>query len=701
MVPSSSAIFRRRLAFFLLVTATVVFVSWAAFAVLQTNGLNVLKSIIFGLFVILLLPLALSFWTAVIGFMVQERGGDSFDLTRTLDGDETGNADAADSSSIVEKQLEDLSPHLLPRTAVVMPVYNENPERVFAGLKSTYESLERTGFLSCFDLFLLSDTTDPDLWVQEEMAFMDLRAEVSDPTRLFFRNRRANIERKSGNIADFCVTWGERYRYMIVLDADSIMTGRCLVNLVRLMEKNPRVGIVQAPPLPVNRRTLFGRLYQFAMHVYSSIFISGLNFWQGGAANYWGHNAIIRIRPFVKYCRLPKLSGKQPLGGSILSHDFVEAAFMRRAGWKVYLASELRGSYEELPSSLIGYAARDRRWCEGNVQHARLLFTPGLHYVNRLHLWMGVMAYASSPLWILMLVLSAIEGIRETLGPHAYFPARRALFPEWQISVARQSIWLFTLVMTLLMLPKLLSLVVHLRDRARQNQFGGRLKLAASVLLETLASTLLAPNMAYLQTRFLVGIFMGKSVKWEAQHRGETGTSLGEAIRRHWVATLLGLLWSGLLLSTVPKLFWWFSPVCLGLSLSIPLSVWTSRTSSGVWARRHRLFLIPEELQPPEILRRLHEELDKAPTRRWAEPKDGLTRVLADNRAFESHLALMPRPDKPDDPLFRHHLQGLQLKFHYRGLHSLTPKEKRELLLDPESIRHLRYHSHGELEATG
>ena len=201
------------------------------------------------------------------------------------------------------------------------------------------------------------------------------------------------------------------------------------------MELQPRVGIVQAPPLPINRRTLFGRVHQFAMQAYSLIFISGLNFWQGGAANYWGHNAIIRIEPFVEHCRLPKLPGKEPLGGSILSHDFVEAAFMRRAGWKVYLASELRGSYEEMPSSLIGYAARDRRWCQGNLQHARLLFTPGFHFISRIHILMGLMSYVASPLWLLLLVVTSLEVSRKnsrntnTLLPgKAYF--RCGIFPS-------------------------------------------------------------------------------------------------------------------------------------------------------------------------------------------------------------------------------------------------------------------------------
>jgi membrane glycosyltransferase len=382
----------RLLWFGALAACTVLLIAWQAFGMLQVNGLNALKLAIFAIFLVLLVPIVLSFWTAAVGFVIRLRGGDALGFSRAR----------RDGSS---------QPFTWPRTAVVMPAYNEEPARVIAGLAATYQSLESTGLLPCFDFFLLSDTNNPDTWVREEVAFAELRNSVSDPERLHYRNRRENTERKTGNIADFCGAWGERYRYMVVLDADSIMTGTCLANLVRLMESNPQAGIIQTPPVPVNRRTLFGRLQQFATQAYNSIFITGLNFWQGGAGNYWGHNAIIRIQPFVQHCRLPTLPGKEPLGGQILSHDFVEAAFMRRAGWRVYLASDLGGSYEEVPPSLITYAARDRRWCQGNLQHTRLLLTPGLHIVNRLHLSLGVMAYLSSPLWLLLLLLSTVEAL--------------------------------------------------------------------------------------------------------------------------------------------------------------------------------------------------------------------------------------------------------------------------------------------------
>jgi membrane glycosyltransferase len=669
--PTGFWLLLRRTGFAVLVIVTAAIISWNAFVMLRINGLDSLKIGSFVLFVILLLPITLSFWTATIGFFVQFRGGDTLDLSRTLP-DNNPNGD------------------ILPQTAVVMPVYNEDPGRVLAGLKATYCSLEETGSLDQFDFFVLSDTTDPDTWVSEELAFSEMRAELSHPERVRYRNRRENIERKTGNIADFCATWGDRYRYMIVFDADSMMTGVSLINLVRLMEVNPHVGIVQAPPLPINRRTLFGRIHQFAMQAYSMIFITGLNFWQGGAANYWGHNAIIRIEPFVEHCRLPKLPGKEPLGGSILSHDFVEAAFMRRAGWKVYLASQLRGSYEEMPSSLIGYAARDRRWCQGNLQHARLLLTPGFHFVNRIHILMGVMSYLASPLWLLLLALTTAEGIREAMAKHKYFSTSRALFPMWHISVKQQALLLFALMMGLLLFPKLLSLITHLRKPERRQGFGGSLRLAMSVVCETLGSTLLAPNLALLQARFVVGILMGRKVEWKAQDRGEASTTLGEALARHWPSTALGIAWTTLLALTVPTLIWWFSPVILGFLFAVPLSAWSSRTTWGEWAHERGLFLTPEEIAPPRLLRIFETELARFQGRAGSPPNNGLSRVLNDPRAWEVHFSFLQPPSQPKDPFQQNHLERLGLKVRHQGPDALAPQERRELLLDPESLLKLR-----------
>jgi membrane glycosyltransferase len=659
----------RQVFFAALSAGTMVVLGHAMFSMMRINGFNSLKTAIFILFLVLLAPIVLSFWTASIGFVVRWRGGDTLELPR--DQEASAPADAT-----------------WPYTAVIVPIYNEDPVRVFAGIKAAYESLEQTGFLPFFEFFILSDTTDPDTWIREEMALADIRQTVSDPGRLFYRNRRENVDRKTGNIADFCAGWGGRYQYMIVFDADSVMTGACLINLVRLMERHPNAGIIQAPPLPVNRHTFFGRMRQFATHAYSSIFLTGLNFWQGGAANYWGHNAIIRIKPFIEHCRLPKLSGPEPLGGSILSHDFVEAAFMRRAGWKVFLASELSGSYEEVPPSLISYAARDRRWCQGNMQHTRLLLLPGLHPVNRLHMWLGIMAYVAAPLWMLMLVLSTIEGIRETVQPHTFFPSGPALHPIWKISVQQQAIGLFLAVMGVLMAPKVLSMLILLRSRAKRAAFGGGGKLALSVLLETVSATLLAPVLAFLQTHFVVGILMGKNIKWDAQDRGDAETTLAEGISRHWPATLLGLVWTGLLLTTTPKLFWWFSPVLAGFVLAIPMSVWSSRVSLGEWARARRLMLTPEEADPPPILLTLERELVWGAARPWGKTGDALERVLGDPSVRAVHFSIASSHEAKDE-MRRHYLAGLELKYRHDGAAALTPREKRDLLWDEEAISSL------------
>lgn len=659
----------RRLGLAILTLVTAGIASYGALLVLQANGFHPLERLALPLFVILVFPITLGFWTAVFGFFVQISGGDELSLTRAQ----------------AEKGAVDLKSF---RSALVIPAYNEDTVRLFAGLKATYESLEHTGHLAGFGFFLLSDTTDPDAWVREEIAFHELRKQVSDPERLFYRNRRENTEHKPGNIAEFCATWGDQYRYMIVFDADSLMSGKSLLNLVRLMEKHPHVGILQTPPVAVNRQSLFGRLLQFSTRIYGPTFINGLNFWQAGESNYWGHNAIIRVRPFIEHCRLPRLPGKAPLGGSILSHDFVEAALMRRAGWKVYLVAELGGSYEEVPASLIGHAARDRRWCQGNLQHARLLTLPGLNWVNRLHLAMGVMSYAASPLWMLLLLLTTADGLLTAFRGHVYFQPDQSPFPIWRVSVAGQAVLLLTSVLFMLLLPKLLSVVYWVtRGRAAAAGFGGAWKLTASVFVETLFSVLVAPVLAMLHSRFVIGTLLGRKVEWGTQDRGDAEIPWRTALRWHLGITLLGVVWSVLLWSSDRSLFWWLSPVLAGWVLSIPISAWTSKVRPGQWARAHGLFLTPEEVSPPPILGHFRQALEAAAAQPWSTAKDGLNWVLDEAQARAVHLSLLPAADSTKDLLTQNHLEGLRLKV--RSQAALLPEEKRELLWDADSIRAL------------
>jgi len=238
----------------------------------------------------------MGFWTAVVGFFVLLRRVNRFSLP------DLPSMDLAASAS-----------H--PRTAILMPICNEDPSRVFAGMGAVYKSLEALGRREYFDFFILSDTGDPDTWIDEEWCWYKLCHLLNGFQKLFYRRRRINRKRKSGNIADFCRRWGHNYRYMIVLDADSIMTGSTLVRMVEIMEQNYSVGILQTVPKGVGRDSLIARLQQFTNNIYGPMFAAGLHFWQLGDAHFWGHNAIIRIKPFMEHCDLPRLSGKPPLGG--------------------------------------------------------------------------------------------------------------------------------------------------------------------------------------------------------------------------------------------------------------------------------------------------------------------------------------------------------------------------------------------------
>ncbi len=654
----------RRVWFLVSVIATMVLAAERMRALLAVNGLTGLERLSLALFVILMLPIAFSFWIAIAGFFVRIRGGDPIALTRT-------------------RCLADSGP-LGAATAILIPVYNEDPQRVSAGIRATFESLARTGHIDSFDFFILSDSNDPDAWVEEELVYEELRKSLPNPERLQYRKRARNTEQKAGNIWDFCVRLGDPYRYMIVFDADSVMRGATIVSFVRLMEAHPEVGIIQAPPVPANKSTFFGRMQQFAATAYGPLFQAGLNFVQCGDGNYYGHNAIIRLAPFREFCHLPRLGGHGPLSGHIMSHDFVEAAFMRRAGYRVWLADELIGSYEEPPPTLIDFAARDRRWCQGNLQHARLLGFPGLNIVSRIHLAMGIMAYASSPLWMFLLLVTTGEAVRQAIVGHRYFDPAQSLFPIWEISTRFETGLVFACVMGMLFVPKLLSAIVLLLDPAQRRRFGGGSSVFESVVVESLLSMLQAPVLAVLHTKFVVMTLLGRRVSWKAQERNDVGTRLADAVRVHLDATLLGLVWLFVAVTWVPDLLPWLAPVIGGLLVSIPLSCATSRTDLGLRARESGIFVTPEESDPLFVLRRLREEIDRRRAQPKAEPGDGLRRVLDDPAVREIHVARLP--DATPTPLEEHARDGLLLRAGLDGLDALTDAERYELLLSRRAI---------------
>lgn len=580
-----------------------------------------------GLFAGLLGLIALGAAQALIGFSRRRRGGDPVAIEASLDPE--------DDCSIVSV-----------RTAVVMPVCNENVERVVAGLRVMYESVARTGGLPECDFFLLSDSTDPNHWIAEEAAWLVLTQQLGAHGRIFYRKRRLGTNKKSGNLADFCRRWGKDYRYMVVLDADSILTGDTIVRLVRLMERNRRVGIIQGVPVLANGETPLARLQQFAGRLYGPVFAAGLNYWQLGEANYWGHNAIIRLAPFIRHCSLPELPGDGPFGGRILSHDCVEAALMRRAGWQVWLATELGGNYEEGPANVIDLAQRDRRWLQGNLQHARLVAARGFHPVNRVHFALGILSYVASPLWLAFLAVSTVIAARDAATGPTLLPVQSfAAHLHW--SYRGQALGLFAFTLALLFLPKAIALL-DLRARpAEVAAFGGWKKLFAGVSIETLAFTLLAPVMMLFHTQFIALTLLRKSVAWATQRRGRAGASvLAETMAAHWSQTLLGLVAAVVVYRISPVLAAWMSPILAGLILSIPLSYFTGSLALGHALRRHGLFLTPEESHPPRELMQLGETLFVRPP--GPPPPElladyGLLQAVLDPYVNAVHISLLTR----------------------------------------------------------
>ncbi|MPZ42624.1 MAG: glucans biosynthesis glucosyltransferase MdoH [Betaproteobacteria bacterium] len=541
--------------------------------VLPYQGRQPLEIAILILFALLFGWVSAGFWTALAGFFLLLTGKDRYAISA-----KAGATKAIDPSA---------------RTAVIMPICNEDVPRVFAGLRATYESLERSGQSQHFDFFVLSDSADPDKRVAEQAAWLELCRAVNGFGRVFYRWRRHRIKRKSGNVADFCRRWGSNYRYMVVLDADSVMTGECLTRLVGMMEVSPGAGIIQTIPRAAGRETLHARIQQFAANVYGPLFAAGLHFWQLGESHYWGHNAIIRVAPFMRYCALRRLPGRGVLSGEILSHDFVEAALMRRAGWGVWIAYDLPGSYEEMPPNLMDEIKRDRRWCQGNLMNFRLIAMDGVHTVHRAVFMTGVLAYVSSPLWFVALILSTALLAVHTLYEPVYFVQSYQLFPLWPEWRPERAVALFSTTLSLLFLPKVLSMLIVMKDGVRA--YGGVLRLAASVFFEMIISALLAPIRMIFHTQFVTAALAGRSVQWKSPPREDVETTWSEALRRHGGQTLLGIAWVGSVYWLNPSHVWWLLPVAGALILSIPVSVILSRASLGRRLRRRRLFLVPEE----------------------------------------------------------------------------------------------------------
>lgn len=541
----------------LLATSLAAYGLWRE---LRQDGTHVLEPVWVALFAFLFLMIALGSWTSVLGFFGRR--------TPSAAGTDAGLREP------------------LPKSALIVPIYHENAEEVFAAIEAMRESLAALPEASSFEVFVLSDSRDPELCAEEEGAFRSI-ASRSKSVPVYYHRRARNDRQKAGNVAEFFESWGPRYTYVVVLDADSLMSGETLVSLIRQMEAEPHTALLQAPISLFGAETLFGRSLQFASSVCGPLFTRGLARWSGPHGNYYGHNAVIRVQAFMACCALPKLKGNPPLGGDVLSHDFVEAALLCRADWQVRMAHELSaGSYEGVPPTLTEYIARDRRWCQGNLQHLLIAGSHGFKPMSRVHLLLGAFAYLASPVWLVFLALAAVlwhqnEGGYERVGP-----------------------LVLGATLALLMTPWLLGFMATVRDRQRRSTHGGWLALVASTLLSLVVGALLAPILMLHHTRIVLSVLTGHTVRWGAQRRR---AGLAGIPREELLTTLVGAAVAlGLWLSS-NGLLWWLAPIWVPWVLSIPISLVVSSPRVGAFFRRIGLLVTPPEKQPEPLLARADE----------------------------------------------------------------------------------------------
>jgi membrane glycosyltransferase len=476
------------------------------------------------------------------------------------------------------------------RTAVLLPTYNEDPGLIVAAVQAMAEEVRDVGLSDRCDFFVLSDTRSEAVARAEATGIVRMRARLEGGPKIYYRRRAENTDRKAGNIGEWVERYGGAYDYMLVLDADSLMTGKAMAELVARMDQDPCLGLLQTVPAIINAGTPFARIQQFANRLYGPVFARGQEWWSGAEGNYWGHNAIIRVTAFAGCAKLPHLSGPRPFGGHIMSHDFVEAALLRRRGWAVRTITGLRGSYEEGPPTLLDTAVRDRRWCQGNLQHLRVLPAAGLHWVSRLHLLCGVIAYVAPLLWLALLATGAFVWPAEQIAPGS---------PCFDYVVG-----LFALSLALLAAPKAMALVLALRDPELRRGFGGASRLVLGVAMETAASLLMTPVMMVMQSVAVVEVLLGRDSGWSPQHREGVELSPRDAWRAHGGHVLLGALGAVGAFFLNKEFLMWTSPVFLSLSLSALLSIHTSKSLAEPSAAGPRLLQTPEDVEPPTVLAR-------------------------------------------------------------------------------------------------
>jgi membrane glycosyltransferase len=541
---------------------SMALLTWVMSRVLGSRGWSGPTLAFFIIYLIGLPWTLLGFWNSVIGFVILRLVKDPVGYTNPA--------------------LRDTPPDsaIATRTAICLCVRNEDAAATFARLRVMIDSVQATGAGEHFDFHLLSDTSNFEIGCLEEMMFLGLQAQ-HPKVGLRYRRRRENTGYKAGNLEEFASRCRGQYAHMIVLDADSVMSGRAMLRLVRAMQANPRLGILQTLVVGRPAESAFTRIFQFGMRHGMRAQTTGGAWWQGSAGPYWGHNAIIRIDPFVEHCKLPTLPGKAPMGGWILSHDQVEAALMRGAGWDVRVIPDEYESWEENPTNLPDFIKRDLRWCQGNLQYLGLLNMPGLRAMGRFQLVNAIMMYAGAPMNLLML----IAGLSMALVPSNGHFATSMAFGLYAASLA------------LMFAPRFLGVFdILLSGRARS--YGGAVRLLAGCVLDLAFSLLIGPIMMIAQTVFVIGLGFGRKVMWDAQNREDRSVSAREALHGLWPQLAFGAAAIVILGIFLPPAIKWAGLTIFPCLLAIPFTCITSGRRFSRLLVKTRLCAIPDELAP-------------------------------------------------------------------------------------------------------
>jgi membrane glycosyltransferase len=570
---ASPSLAARRALFAALVSATIAGLLGLMTYALSAGGFGLLDAVVLFCFAVTLPWTVIGFWNAVIGFLIMR-------FSR----------DAAEAVTPVAARIRGDEP-ITASTAILVCIRNEAPARVIRNIEPMIADLVAAGVADRFHVYVLSDTSKQDIAALEETQFGALAERWRGRIPLTYRRREKNTGFKAGNIRDFCERWGEGHDLAVVLDTDSLMPAAAILRLVRIMQAEPRLGILQSLVIGLPSTSAFARLFQFGMRLSMRSYTIGSAWWQGDCGPFWGHNAVIRLAPFIAHCRLPVLSTAGPFGGHVLSHDQIEATLMRRAGYEVRVLAEEDLGWEENPPTLVEFIRRDLRWCQGNMQYWGFLALRGLKPVSRYQLAFAILMFLGSPAWIGLLVFG-------TLG------TALATEPADVVHLSA-GLWLLALVYLMWFAPVFATaLDVLLRPDERQ-AFGGAPLFLANVVISTLFNLLLVPIMWFGHTLFLMGLLLGRGIGWIGQVRDDHRVPWTLAAGNFWPHTLLG--WAAIIVLAVTHP--WAIPVALlvagGLALSIPLAVLTALPAAGVLFARIGIGRLPEETAPPPMLRAL------------------------------------------------------------------------------------------------